>query len=103
MGELLHYVFTGISLYGLIDRNGVIREVEEDDEPPVHVNWSSGVHTSHKSQHIVIQTISILFHKFSEVPGVENFEVESLVELVQYHARFNWHLQNANAELSSKQ
>ena len=51
----------------------------ENDEPPVLVNRSGGVHTSNKPQHVAVQTSAILLHELDKVPGEG-----SSVKMVQF-------------------
>lgn len=42
----------------------------EHNEPPVHVNGTSGVQSGHEPQHVTVKSITILVHKFLEIPSI---------------------------------
>ena len=60
---------TGVPLRRLKHSNGVVREVEEDDEPAVQVYGSGRVHARHKPQHVAVQPVPVTLHELLEVPG----------------------------------
>ena len=60
---------TGVPLRRLKHGNGVVREVEEDDEPAVQVYGSGRIHARHKPQHVAVQPVPVTLHELLEVPG----------------------------------
>ena len=61
-------LITRVPLGRLKDGDGVVREMEEDNESPVHVDGSRGIHSGNKPQDIAVQSVAVLLHELFKVP-----------------------------------
>lgn len=49
--------------------DGVVREVEEDDEATVHIDGTVGVQAANKAKHLAVQSTAVLLHELGKVPA----------------------------------